>query len=350
MRKTLLLTAVIMCGHCLTSIAQSNCAQTLRLAQSVYDQGRLHELESLLKDCLRSGFSDNERSNALKLLTLTYIYLEEPVKADATMLELLQTNHEFRVNENVDPAELVALYTTFRTHPIYRIGLNIGTNATQPNVSSTLETVAGSESEYKYRIGFQFSALVEIPFNKKLTINSGMGYQLKSFELSSRYNRSDNSTNKSLLNELTAIEKQSWISIPVGVQYQLLEKKYNPFIGVGVNTDLLLSDNIDGERLREDQTSVEPRNFEMKAQRNSVNVSAYLAAGAKMKVGTGFVVTELKFSYGITKVNNETSAYDNQDLYLSYGFPHSIFKQNSLSVTIGYAYNVYKPKKLTNRK
>src|SRR5688500_5368778 len=76
MRRILLLCVVVLSvgGY---AHAQSTCAQTLRLAQSIYDQGRLHELPQLLDNCLKENqFNDEEKVNAYKLLTLTYIYLE----------------------------------------------------------------------------------------------------------------------------------------------------------------------------------------------------------------------------------------------------------------------------------
>ena len=82
MRKKLLLMAVVMSAGMHMARGQSTCAQTLRLAQSIYEQGRLHELPQLLEHCLSDGgFNEEEQVSAYKLLTLTYIYLEEPVQA-----------------------------------------------------------------------------------------------------------------------------------------------------------------------------------------------------------------------------------------------------------------------------
>ncbi|QLH31730.1 MAG: hypothetical protein HWD62_04205 [Cyclobacteriaceae bacterium] len=128
----------------------SSCAQAVRLAQSVYDQGRLHELEDIINKALGSQSApcgQAEQISLLKLLTLTYIYLEEPEKADATMLKLLQTDNYFQINPAVDPAEFVALYNTFRTNEIYRIGATLGVNATQPNVTNTVSAVEPGRRE-----------------------------------------------------------------------------------------------------------------------------------------------------------------------------------------------------------
>ncbi|MEQ8423852.1 MAG: hypothetical protein RIA63_04020, partial [Cyclobacteriaceae bacterium] len=102
----------------------STCAQTLRLARSTYEQGRFHEIPALLESCLRGGdgnFTKQESVEALRILTLSYIYQEEPEQADVAMLRLLNTDHYFEVNENVDPAEFTALYATFRTDPVFAL-------------------------------------------------------------------------------------------------------------------------------------------------------------------------------------------------------------------------------------
>src|SRR6188768_71130 len=82
----------------------ASCAQTLRLAQTTYEQGRLHELEAQLAGCLKNGFDDQQKVTAYRYLTLAYIYLEEPEKADASILELLRADHFFKPNDAVDPA------------------------------------------------------------------------------------------------------------------------------------------------------------------------------------------------------------------------------------------------------
>ena len=120
--KRLYLSAFIILLLSQGSYAQlTTCAQTLRLANSTYEQGRLHELPDLLAKCLENGFDKQEKVQAYKLLALTYIYLEEPEKADEMMLKILQTDNYFTINKDIDPAEFIALYNTFRTKPVYRL-------------------------------------------------------------------------------------------------------------------------------------------------------------------------------------------------------------------------------------
>ena len=134
-----LLSSILFLFLSVSSYAQlTSGAQTLRLARATYEQGRLHEIPSILEGFLPK-FNKQEKVEAYKLLTLSYIYLEEPEKADDAMLKLLQTDHYFEINLKDDPAEFIALYRTFRTKPIYRIGGKIGINGTRPNVVEAIE-------------------------------------------------------------------------------------------------------------------------------------------------------------------------------------------------------------------
>src|SRR5690242_7998403 len=111
------------------------CTQTLRFAQATYESGKLHELAGILgDDCLKEGggFNTEERRQAYKLLVQSYIYLEEPEKADQAMLNLLTTDEFFRPNPDVDPAEFVSLYRRFRTNPLFRVGAKMAVAVNAP--------------------------------------------------------------------------------------------------------------------------------------------------------------------------------------------------------------------------
>ena len=157
------------------SLAQT-CAQTLRLARATYEQGRLHEISNQLKGCFGvheddGGFNKDEKVEAYKILCLSYIYLEEPQLADEAMLNLKKTNPYYRPNPEVDPAEFVALYNSFREEPVFRLGGRLGVNFAMPNVRELISvTELTSESKFKQLVGIQFGAAFGMPltiFNQK---------------------------------------------------------------------------------------------------------------------------------------------------------------------------------------
>jgi hypothetical protein len=324
---------------------QSTCAQTLRLAQSIYEQGRLHELPQLLAHCLDNGFNDEEKVNAYKLLTLTYIYLEEPAKADEMMLALLRTDTEFKVNDAVDPAEFVALYKTFRTYPIFRIGGKLGAVAASPSVISA-DYADDGINEYSYGFGFIGSVSAEIPLGvhvKKFTLNPGVAFQLISFD--------GLNSGADPVRVTEGTESQAWVSLPVTMQYSLLEKGItNFFVAAGISADYLLSSSIKIVSDRgQENSSVSENSFDVMDQRKNFNSGILVGAGFKRKIGKGFLITEVRYKMGLQPMLTKADTYENSPLVWNYKYVDGIFKINSISLTVGYFINRYYPKKLSTR-
>lgn len=346
MRRILVLALVVIPYS--VSVAQ-NCAQVLRLARSTYDQGRLHELPSLMKDCLDSkktdGFSKTEKVEAYKLLTLSYIYLEEPEKADSSMLLLLKTDPYFSPNEKVDPQEFLGLYKTFRTEPVYRVGLKVGANATQPNVISS-SFPNGGASKYEYQIGVLAGASFEIPVLKKFVLNPELYFISRRFNLTNT------------INPLATLlpETQSWVSMPVSLQYEFMKEKFKkgeqrimPYVALGGQFDYLLSAEESPSTERTGFASITQQTFDTKSNRSATNLNAILSVGAKMKAGPGLLIAEARFSYGLTPITSSNDVYANQILVFNNNAAPPIYSLNTLSVTIGYGYNIFQPKKLKKK-
>lgn len=345
MRRRLLLLAVVLSGVSHFGYGQATCAQTLRLAQSIYEQGRLHELPVLLQECLLHGFNDEEKVSAYKLLTLTHIYLEEPEKADAMMLALLRADTEFIVNDAVDPAEFVALYKTFRTYPVYRIGGKLGGIASAPSIVSADFVDDGSNS-YRYSYGFVGTVSAEIPLGvkaKKFTLNPELAFQINSF------NATNAGANPVKVTEAT--ETQTWISLPVSLQYTFYEKGItHVYVSGGISADYLLGSSVNIFSDRGDNNSTVSENtYSVMDQRNQLNGGAILSTGFKRKIGKGFLILELRYKLGLFPMLTNADTYENSTLVYDYHYVDGIFKLNTLSLSAGYLLNRYNPKKLKFR-
>jgi len=328
-----------------TSASAQNCAQTLRLARSTYDQGRLHELPGLLKGCLSDGFTKEEKVEGFKLLTLAYIYLEEPEKADSSMLKLLHTDSYFKLNESVDPQEFIGLYNTFRTDPVYRVGLKAGFITTQPNVASSNFANDGASS-YDNKIGFQVGGFAEIPVFKRFVFMPELYFQSKSFALNNTISN----------NQTLSSENQSWLSLPLSLQYEFFRDKFKkdkikimPYVALGGQVDYLISATTTISTDRFGNIPISPKAVDMKEQLNPINVSAVLSAGAKVKAGPGFVIAEARFTYGLSNIINSSNVFANQLTVFENYSVNGIYKLNSVSFSVGYAYNIFSPKKLKKR-
>jgi hypothetical protein len=330
--------------------------QTLRLARATYEQGRLHEIEAQLTSDVIAKMTKAEKVEAYKILCLSNIYLEEPAKADESMLNILRTDPYFLINEAVDPAEFVALYKTFRTLPIFRIGGKLGVDACRPNVVEAATAGELAEgSEYSALIGIHFGASADIPLNRRLTLHGELLYTQKRFKLNQVFDRqTDVITGEELYNETEAIEQETWLSLPLMLEWKPLKKdskfnkKINPYISGGVAIDYLLGAKITAEQLRDQETAIQEKTYDI--TRNSLNISAVGAIGSKIRVGGGYIVTELRYLYGITKVNSKENAYENQEITWEINYADPVFKLSSLELSVAYVQNIFKPKKLRRRK
>lgn len=351
MKRILLPAAVVLFACCHPAMAQSQCAQTLRLAQSIYEQGRLQELPDLLQNCIKNGFNDEEKVNAYKLLTLTYIYLEEPAKADEMMLALLNTDTEFKVNDAVDPAEFVALYKTFRTKPIYRIGGKLGGTVSRPSVVSADFANDGTNTPSS-SFGFCGAVSAEIPLKGKMdqfTLNPELSFQMLSFKGINE--RGDNTlADTSLVSPAT--ETQAWMSLPISLQYTLRGNRTGSslyYVSAGLSADYLLSSSKGIISNREGNSAVDQNTFDINTQRNHFNAAALVSAGLKRKIGKGFLIFELRLKAGLLALSRKSDTYENEVLVFDYKYVDGIYKLNTLSFSAGYVINRYHPKKLTTR-
>lgn len=325
----------------------AQCAQNIRLAQSTYEDGRLHEIYSILKPCLNSSdITKAEKVQALKLLTETYIYLEEPAKADSCMLEMLRADPNTKVDESVDPPEFKALYETFRTNPIYRYGAKVGVNLTGANISDQVKVTDGS-GKYKSAVNFQAGAAFEVPLTQenRFIFNPELYFILRNLKstLTTELPEGNNITTES--------ESQRWISLPISLQYNILYKqekekelKFHPYVSLGVSTDYLISSEITLDRTRIEHSPVSEKN--LTPTRNKVNVGAIASAGVKLKMGGGYFITEVRLLYSLTQTNSVSTALDNEQMALDYAFANSPYKLTALALTVGYVQNVFNPKKL----
>lgn len=347
MKRLLLLLALA--GTYFQSQGQAtSCAQTLRLARSTYEQGRLHELESILGPCLSSGFTTEEQVEAYKLLTLTYIYLEEPKKADETMRKVLETDHFFQINPEIDPAEFVALYKTFRTEPLYSLGLKFGPSLVMPVVVTNYYTAvdAAGSGEYSPGIGIQAGAMFEMKIYKKFSIAPELMFASRQFSKENSLFASDS------LNEVggktEAVYKQTWIDLNAIVQYEISRNKDGSFItyaGLGPSASLSIRQDLQLNTTGLSGSAVSGVDVDVKDSFEQFYYSVTALAGLKYRIGGLYVHAELRYQYGLSNVINGDSR-TNLEVTLDYAAQHNDVRLNTITGALGVSLPIFKPAKL----
>jgi hypothetical protein len=338
-----------------------DCAQALRLARAIYDQGRLQEVETYLQPCLSGNTSGNQKAlmvEAYKLLCLSHIYLEEPEKADADMLNIKKTDPYYQPNAGVDPAEYVALYNTFRQAPVFRYGGRMGVNAAKPMVQSVNSTVPlASGSSYQYGFSFYFGLGADLPLSETITLHADLLLNPNRFTLKENVRIYDPFTGQQRLNQFRGTETQNWLTLPVQAEYSLFRIaaakdktlfKLSPYVGLGASVSYLLSANMGVERQRQDQSAVPEATVAV--NRNRINAGIQLAAGIKPRIGSGKLGIEIRYTYGLTRITSQEKAYENQRLLADYYYVDPIYRIGTFSLSIMYLQDKFSPKKLIRNK
>jgi hypothetical protein len=340
-------------------------AQILRSARSIYDQGRLHELPALLEDALtKDRFqSDNERVEAYKILILTYIYLEEPEKADENMLQLLRTDHFFALSAS-DPIEFKNLYRKFRSKPVFSVGAKLGVNQSYASVIGNYYVKAESAGygEYKPELGFQFALVFEKSLMKKgnndetkFTLAPELMYATQSFTYNNDHiflndyedQIDENEDDKFATDAHKTV--QTRIQINALGQYKLGTSKFNPYVTVGPSAGYLMSSSFEGLLTIEDRFEVADP-VDNAASYKAFNFSVIAGAGAKFKLGSIYLTADLRYQYGLFNVVDESKRYEytseNNYRLFRYGFVNNDFSLSQAMFNIGLIYPYFNPKKV----
>ncbi len=336
-----------------TSFSQTtNCTQVLRLARTQYEQGRLHEMPALMEGCLAAssgkGFTTAEKTEAYRLLTLAYIYLEEPEKADESMLALLKTDHFFQINQSLDPAEFIALYNKFRHDPIFWGALKIGFGATQPLVSNyyNIGSQAGGKGTYGLKPSIQFFLSFEKDIVKKISLAPEIGYVTRNYS----YNNpnlavADEDPKKSISSQNFLIN-QSWVDLNVIAHYKFKDtQQFKTYLGLGPGVSYLLSSSNQAGTVLGNGFTVTGSSIDDSKSYNKLCYSVIAVAGLKYKFGDLYVMGEVRYQYGLVNVVDKSNR-TNQEVAFDYQGQYNDYKMNNISVAIGVAYPYFKPKKL----
>ena len=345
-----------MCLFMATSGYAQDCVQNLETAQQRFDEGRIQDIEGLLKTCvLQNVYTKGEKSQALRLLTLAYIYLEEPVEADYNMLRLLKTNHEFEINPAIDPTQFINLYKKYRTKPLFKVGARYIANLTSPYVTelnSSLDASGPGADKGTYVVSFAPVGLginFEYALSDKFYLYPEIQYIAKIIhkDITQKMLTSDD-TYFSIENE----EDQNWLSIPISVKYVFdISPKFNMYVNAGGSFDYLIDAEKPGDEAFLDTNGASTVGFTIENKQqdhNKINFAVLAGGGATYKIGEGFISFEARYSYGLTKVTvpaNALTPTDSRQIG-NMMIQDDGYKLNSVFLSLGYTHNIYVPKKI----
>jgi hypothetical protein len=318
--------------------AQESCTQKLEKAEELYEVGQIDKVPSLLDECLVKGFSRSEKVRAYRLLTLCHLYYNENKKASEALGNLLKVKPEYKITE-FDPSEFSALHETFRTRPLFIVGLKAGFGAMNIYENTNFNDLNSLKSEGVYTPGFAISAGLsgETPFLDELSFAYEIIYQRTGYKY------------EDLILDYASIEFEEQlasIDIPLLLQWNILKKDLVPYVNAGVSLNFLLSAN--GTLTRSDRVGElyrDPATIELDLleSRNAFNYGLTAGAGFRWKnlLGKGYITFDLRYTrYFETIVKDDNRAYFPEMMY-SYFTTDNPLKTENFQVMIGYKMPIY---------
>lgn len=304
-------------------IAQSSCERNLNEARSDYSNGNLYAIPGKLTDCLEEGFSKTEKIEALRLLTLTYININQQEKAKNTFIDLLNIKTDYQVKENVDPSELYSLYRRIDTEIKYYFGLTFGVNLNSiivhqfrnTNPIESIESI--HKPDYKSKIAFPQAGIQFIyPISKNILASAEIQFQSQRFEYEetnyyinddySSGNTSEVVISEDNRSDISYESRNNGLNLHFNLRYMKDYYVWKPFFEAGVIGRYNLSYQVFNYDNNYQLTVEEERitEFDISSRRTNFNVGASANIGTMIKVGENYM--ELKFGVSNYFINHLT--------------------------------------------
>lgn len=322
------------------SFAQKDCSVLLKDAEKLYIEGAIDSIPKLIDSCFRNGFTRKEKIQAIRLYALINLYNDRNMEAENYMLNILKLDPEYEVNKSIEEPEFVLLYNDFVTYPVWAYGFYGGLNFSDIRIIEKygVENINTSSIENFMDYGFQFG----LKYNRNIV--KGMELNLDLQFAQNKYTIERSSLDFSLT---SFSESQLRLSVPVSITYEIGAKKLKPFIRLGSSVGYLLSSKATVVRSYSDNSHAEVKgsDVDLTKFRNGINAWLICGAGIKYKVPRGNIFLDLRYNYGLLSQTRTETRYENSELIYKYYYIDNDFTISNISLSLGYVYLFYKPKK-----
>jgi hypothetical protein len=320
--------------------AQEDCSTILSKAQKSYDAGVIEQIPKMLQSCIESGFTREEKTQAYKLIIMSYLFDNNTKMAEAAMLDFLRRYPEYEIQPS-DQAEFVQLFNNYRTLPVASFGITLGTNISNISVIRLYNNPKFkgdySVSGFSYQLGFSYRHYLFDKFD----INAELYYLQRSYQYSC-----DSVTAG---NKINFTETQQKIELPLTIVYfPYVFGKFTPYARAGVNLGFLL--NASASDTRQELNSSKAftdANVSVANKRNKFQVMLVLGAGICYNIKHSNIFFDIRYNIGLENQVVPGKRNDLNDLGLALRgyYTDNDFRISNLLFSIGYNYKFYKPEK-----
>jgi hypothetical protein len=320
----------------------TTCAEKLRDANLLFDQGNIQQIPGLLEKCLRSGFNKEEELAAYKLLILSLLLDNKTEEADAAMIEFLKRNPEYKLSPT-DHSSFKFLFNSFEINPTLQVSIHAGTSIPfLMSVNDNLTAGLPGKSFYgSNAANMMLSAEAQFRLNDRMDLCFEAGYSRLKFT---------NEVDFLNFGVINYAEIQNRLEIPVTITYNLKSSgRFTPYVRGGAGFAINFRTLADVSLIMTDRNNPGDRTGETLVRTDSrtpVDIFIQLGGGIKYKIPRGYFFAELRSDLGIIQQNISGGKTVNLlEYYYLWSDPG--FRINSLGFNIGYTHIFYKPSKRT---
>ncbi|HAI75356.1 MAG TPA: hypothetical protein DCM08_03840, partial [Microscillaceae bacterium] len=308
----------------------ADCEEILDHAQTVFNEGRIQDVNTILNDSCLKRLPKAKRIEGLHLLVDTYLYLNEPDQAQKWIIELLKVDPEYQIKSG-DVAEFRELYQTIRTTPVFIAGLHLGANFSSilPLKTFSVDNPDEAKGTYTNNLSFQIGLTALVPLTRRIELGAEINLLGRSYRYSN-----------TLFNfaKLNFSENQLLFDVPVFAKFYFGDKytyknPLNIYVYAGVAAHVAFSATANVTRndiLNTGQQLVAGPAVNVLPLRNAFTYSVLGGFGLEYKRGRGSFVADIRYTLGLNNfVNPENRYLNTSGLINAYGYLSSDFIFNA---------------------
>jgi len=332
-----------------TSFAQGqDCANALEEAKKEFAAGHLEIISSILDECL-DKLSGDDKIEAFRLLTITFLYLDNPYAAKSSFMDLLREDPEYRILAD-DPIELDYLSRRYITTPIISYTFKAGTNFSSISVINRYTVSSETDNNWKYstRTGFNFLAGLNLHFSKVVSLNFELEFASRSYIF------------RDIL--FPTVEPQDieqrrtnlHVSLPVSLKFTYPGKLYYPYVYAGYSPSYTISSRANNNRQPRKEALIEGLALDLMNITPKFSQSLIFGAGLKRRFNYKYVLIDFRYRLGMSNMLSSTSQYDFTDADVKeqqfrYLINDNDFRWSGFEVAIGFVMPIYDPRLKNSR-
>jgi hypothetical protein len=340
---------VLLVSFSVTGKAQDDCVVKLNEAEKLYEEGKIEKIPEMLNSCIEAGFNKENKIAALRLLTLVYLFDDNLVKAESSLLRLLKEDPEYKTNQAIDPVEFTRLYNSFNTAPIFSLGVVLGVNSSMPRLIEPYGTASFDAANPKYNAeGFGYNMGIRSAFH----LNHQWDIIFEPSLTTYSFHVEENVTN---YNITLANESMTYIDFPIFTSYIFYKYNSLSFYGeLGAIYGMYLSGKYNGTSTftNNENPDYEGSSITMTDLRKSYLIMGSMGIGSKLKINRGNLAFNIRYKFGINNVMNTDIRYTPEfnQILSEYMDIDNDFSNSNISISISYNYEFYiHHKKPTNK-